>query len=296
MVSAIIAGLIGAYFLASLALRAANVWLIAQPSYQIPFEEIELVNPVPDWYVGGQKSFLEDVRKRAGASRSLPVLGTNRDQITAMFTQSPWVEDVIRVSFPPQALRVELRYRVPVAHVNVIDDKSYLLDRSATILPWNDVNLRSLGESGRLIRIYDKVLTPPLNPQSGVIWRPKAGMADIAPGNLRIPSAAKLAEFLVKNMRAVGSSLSPALEIRRIDPKHLFILNGEGTWILWGDAPGEEAPGRLTAEEKWTFLRCWSAQTTEHRLPTNEEYWLFSKTGLVRSHPESNATVQPKTR
>jgi hypothetical protein len=288
--TALIAGLAGFSYLISRAVRNANAWLIAQRSYQIPFDEIQLASPLPEWYRGGARAFLESVRERAGVSETVPVLDMTPEQVKVMFVQSPWVESVVRVSYPPLALRVELQYREPVAQVTIPGDEPYLLDRSATILPRMDVDLERLKRSGPLVAIHGSRLTAPLDPRPGATWKPKGGIADVtSEGNGRIPAAARLAAFLVNKMRAAGSSLPPALAVRRIDPtdphgRGLFMLNGEDTWILWGETPGEETRGQLDAEGKWALLRLWSERTTSRRLP-NEEYWEFSKERLQHIRP-----------
>jgi hypothetical protein len=293
--------LFGSIYVISLAVRTIKEWLIVQPSYQVPFDEIKLVPPPPEWYRGDARAFLESVRERAGISRPIPILEMTAEQVKVMFVQSPWVERVDRVIYPPHGLRIELQYREPVALITIPGNGAYLLDRSATILPRSDVDPDRLKQPGRLVHIQGDGLAAPSDPQPGATWKPKAGIADItSEGNLRIRSAAGLAGFLVKKMRATEAPLLPALEISHINPmdlsgRGLFVWNGDKTWILWGDAPGEEPPGSLDAEEKWAFLRVWGERTLNRHLPTSEDYWEFSKVGLVR-HAELNPSSRPDPR
>ena len=163
-----------------------------------------------------------------------------------MFVQSPWVESVVRVSFPPQGVRVELQYREPVAQINIPGDKRYLLDRSATILPRSDVDWDRLKQLGPLVLIHGSDLVAPSDPQPGATWKPKAGIADIA--SKEIGGSDRPPSWRVSGQEDASVPVrpcSPALEIREINPtdpdgRGLFMWNGEDTWILWGEAPGEE--------------------------------------------------------
>jgi hypothetical protein len=272
--------------------RTTNAWLVAQPLYQLPFDQIE-ITPPPEWIRGGRQAFLKSVQERAGISKPLPLLDLEKEQVKAIFLGSPWVASV-RVSRPPLGLSVELQYREPVAWVQVEGEKgteTHLIDWKSTILPRNDVDPEWLKRRGPLVVIRGNGLLSPLDSQPGKIWKPKAGIADIAGGNLRIPSAAKLAGFLVEKMRTAGKSLTPALQIRRIDPtdsegRGLFLRNGEDTWIVWGGAPGEESPEQPVADEKWAMLRLWSEQTADRRYP---RYWEITKGGLVQARPRVRA-------
>jgi hypothetical protein len=291
----------GSGLLLWVAFRTTHAWLVAQPLYQLPFDQIE-ITPPPEWIRGGRQAFLKSVQERAGISKPLPLLDLEKEQVKAIFLGSPWVENVL-VSHPPLGLSVELQYREPVAWVQVDGEKApdfyYLIDRNATILPRSDVDPEWLKRRGPLVVIRGNGLLSPLDPRPGTIWKPKAGVGDIVEGNLRIPSAAKLAGFLADKVRSDGSSLPPALQICQMDPtdprgRGLFLWNGEDTWILWGGAPGDESPGELVAEEKWAMLRSWSERTADRRLPM-ADCWEITKGGVVQvpprartSHPSKN--------
>ena len=111
-------------------------------------------------------------------------------------------------------------------------------------------------------------------------------MNDIAEGNGRVYAAAKLAGFLAAKSRMADTTRSPAMVVRAINPmdpqgRGLFLLNGEDTFILWGEAPGEERPGGLSAEEKWAAIRRWAETTTARRLKKPRDFWRITRSGLV---------------
>ncbi len=157
-------------------------------------------------------------------------------------------------------------------------------------MPIEDVDVDRLEKLGRIVAIKGENLAAPINSEPGQIWETKAGMVDIAPGNRLIRSAAKLAGFLVEKHRTGGIPPSPSLEIRHIDPmdptsRGLFMWNAEDTWILWGEAPGEETRGSLDAEQKWALLLLWNQQAIDRRLGTKDEYWMFTESGLHHFRP-----------
>jgi hypothetical protein len=273
-------------YLGARVFRSAVDWLTDQAPYQVPFEKIQLIAAPPEWYRGGSSAFLKSVRRLAEPPATLPVLKLDPRTVKMAFLRNPWVEQVVRVSFPPHGLSVELHYRKPVALVRTPASEEYLLDAKATILPLEDVDLDRLTRLRRIITISGSNLVAPEDPHPGATWKPKGGIADVSPGNDRIAAAAKLASFLLEKTRSLDSARFPALEIRRIfptDPQNrgLFVWNGEETWILWGEAPGEEGRERPTAEDKWTALRHWScSQGPESRRIPPREYWEFSKDGL----------------
>jgi hypothetical protein len=275
----------GSTYLGLMLFRAATDWLQHQKEYQVPFKRIQLVPKPPPWYRGSTEAFLASVRSDANESQQLSVLSWEPGRIKSAFLRNPWVESVVRVSYLPHGLRVELQYREPVALVVIPPAGQYLLDEKATILPIQDVDVDRLVRLGTMIRISGQEgLTDPSDPRPGKSWEPKPGVVDLSEGNGRIKAATKLASFLVHKTRALGRSQPPALHIPDIIPtdrksRGLFMLNAEKTAILWGEAPGDEQPGKLSAQEKWAMLQEWSGRTKK-RSDLTPGYWEFTREGL----------------
>ncbi len=59
----------------------------------------------------------------------------------------------------------------------------------------------------------------------------------------------------------------------------LFLKDDGDTAILWGEAPGEEAGGGLTAEEKWRILDDNARKGRISNVPA-EDYWEITPGGL----------------
>jgi hypothetical protein len=271
-----------------LGIQALVRWLQVQPFYQIPFRNIRLDTELPPWYRGGVDDFLDRVRRYAREEETLPVLRLEPHRIERAFGHHPLVDRVVRVSYPPRGVRVAMRFRQPVALLLISATEQYLLDETATILPREEVALDRLEQHGPVITIWARGLAGPFDSQPGATWKPNPGVMDVDERNERIPAAAKLAGFLVRKIRSLGSAPAPALQILEIivtDPpgerRGLFLWNREETSILWGAAPGEEGPGDLNAEAKWAALCDWSERPHERRLRPGD-YWEFTSEGRLR--------------
>ncbi len=290
-------GLIGAV-LAYRAGLAAVAWLGDQPAYQVPFRSIMLDPPPPAWYRGGSATFLENVRQRAGMPETIPLLKFKGPEIQDVFKLSPWTQEVLQITYRPLGLTIRLDYHQPVAIVVPPSHQEYLVDRSAIILPLEEVDRERLQRELDLILIEGEGLSDPIDPQPGIVWKPRGGLHDIAVGNEHIADAAEVAGFLEEKTRSLDKSANPALNIRSVNPmdkakeyRGQFLLNAESTYILWGAAPGKEDPKSLGAEEKWAKLCEWSRTEKNRKLPYRH-YWEITAAGVIHKDPtrtESNS-------
>lgn len=267
---------------------ATRGWLADQSAYRIPFGAIVLDPPPPSWFRGGTSAFLEDVRLRARMPETIAVLNLQEGELRRVFeANSPWVERVESVAYRPLGLAVRIVYQRPVALVLTARGRSYLVNASGVILPKDDLNtdVKQFVVDQGLIQIDGPRITDPTNPRPGLVWQPRPGAADAAPGNARIPAAARLAGFLLDRMRLIDRRREPALRIDFINPmdpegRGLFLINAERRNILWGAAPGEEPPGSLTAEEKWEKLREWSKEVRDVD-EGDGGYWEITSTRVI---------------
>ena len=185
--------------------------------------------------------------------------------------------------------------------------EKYLVDESAIILPREDlvVDLDEFARRELLLTINGVGLASPQDPKPGLAWKARAGTTEIAPGNGRIADAARLARFLVEKLRDVDRASHPALKFLYINPmdqhkkyRGLFLWNpDEKISVLWGDAPGTEDPGIMSAEEKWRKIYDWSRNTSQPTLPDGR-YWEITDSGLIeagieRYPPQSARSVPP---
>jgi hypothetical protein len=294
---AIIAGVI---YLGLRSTRAALAWLAQQAPYQVPFEQIELVSEPPRWYRGGSRAFLAAVRRSAGAPERVSTLDGTPDLLKADFKKYAWVKEVKKVVYAPGRIEVDLDYCQPVAWVQLGAGEQVIIDERAVILPAEDVNPALLGQ---VVKITGHGLTPPADPQPGLVWksRERAGGPDGADD--RILAAAKLACFLAQETQTRDAEQSPALRILEIsvtefggvEPRRLFVINAEGAAIWWRNAPGEERSDEPSALEKWAMLRRWQ-ETTRARFLEPGDFWSFSSNRLHHVCPRKHlpAVHRPK--
>jgi hypothetical protein len=273
------------FYLGSRAAIAAVTWLHRQSQYQVAFDEIKLVQELPRWYRGGNREFLDRVRRGSGQSARLSQLEVRPDRLAVAFKLDPCVEEVVRVSYTPGRILVDLKFREPVAWVKP-EKGQHLVDGEGRVLPAEDVDFEA---AGPLLNITGVDLSPPADSRVGVVWKSKSKSGEVEQVDRRIVAAAGLARFLRQQGR-LGGKLPPALQMIEIivtdfGGRGLFLLNAKGTVFCWGRAPGAEQPRELTAMEKWETLRRWTESSLGQTLAEGD-YWEFSRRGvsLVCTH------------
>jgi hypothetical protein len=289
---------LGGGFLAARLLRG---WLHGQPQYRLRFLEIVLEPPPPAWYRGGAAGFLERVRARVQRPETVSLLDEDLGELRRDFRYDAWVKkvDKVEVRAPARSpgdrrLLVRLVYRKPVAVARRSAAPEVILDGDGVILAGADIDRDA---AGPLIVINGEGLAPPVDPRPGEVWKSNDGSGGLAQGDPRVLGAARLADFLTSVQ--VGAARAPAVRFESIyatDPRGLWARTAEKTWILWGEPPGAETPGRLRAEEKWAMLR----NRVDHRLGAlvleraDADYWEFSPTlGLIQRQGESPRKATP---
>jgi hypothetical protein len=281
--------------------RATLNWLAHQPQYQLPFDRIELAAEIPRWYLGGSRAFLERVRRGAGEPETVAVLDVSPDRLALAFKKYAWVEEVNKVAYGSGRIRIDVRYRQPVARVQLRGGEQKIVDRHGIILPAEDIDVAMLGQ---VITITGDVryggLAAPADARAGVIWKSPGDGSGRFRVDERIVAACKLAAFLLQDQQAKDGQRYPALRLSEIivtdfyvHGRGLFVVNDERATIRWGDAPGDTPVGMLSAEEKWAILRQWR-ETTRSRFLEREDYWSFSKRGLDHVCPHRTDPHRPK--
>jgi hypothetical protein len=272
-------------------------WVQEQPQYQVKFQDIQLAAPPPAWLRGGAEGLLKQVREASGEAEILRIFEIKHgakieeNPIARDFLESPWVQEVKRIEYPPYGIRVHLGYKTPVAVLSYARGEQILLDRAGTILPLDDVETSKLGP---VIKIVGGGLAPSAENQAGKRW--KSAVAGAAGARLEraVGDAARLAGFLLAPERAGEAAACPALRVLSViatdgqgkpDDRGLFVLNAEAAVILWGNPPGTENGTGPDEEEKWKILRKW-AKGTQARALSPGDYWAFRKGELkaVNTH------------
>jgi hypothetical protein len=262
IIALIVTAVVGWHLLGSLVR-----WLHNQPVYQTNFSAIELDPPPPDWYRGGSAGFLERVRQAVQREdMAFSALDVDLTELRLQFQRYRWVKRVRLERRSPNRIIAHLEYRIPVASAPMPDNPPLvLIDEEGVHLPWEDVDEAM---SSRLISI--KGLDPPV----------ETGQTDE-----RTLAGVKLAVFLQSALARSGKPHSPVLQPKAIYPakdqeNKFFILNREGTFVYWGESPGAESPGTLSAAEKWKMLQDWLPGRP--RTPVRDPFFLrFTKEGVV---------------
>jgi hypothetical protein len=262
-------------------LHRAISWLHHQPQYQLRFLDIELSPPPPAWFRGGSEAFLRQVKENRKEDDLLPILELEPERIASDFKLFPWVDDVPRIEYPPQAIRVHVVYKKPVAVMMLPTGERIVLDGHGHILPASDIEDEKLGP---LIKIAGTGLVHSPRNRPGEIWKSTALLPEASKQERAILGAAHLAAFLAEPNRAREAATLPALQFWSIyatDPPHdrgLFVRSAEDT-ILWGNGPGEEAAGEPDAVAKWVVLKKWANNSARSSLLPGS-FWAFFRSEL----------------
>ena len=231
----------------SMVVTAVQLWssfrpaIVNRPEFQLTEERLSVDAP-PPWVETDMKRLLI---QRLPESPNL--LDPDLVSRTAKTYQStPWVEQVVRIEKRKQGLEVHLRYRRPVALVE--------LDRLGTVQPidrrgaaMDSIVLQHIVPD-QLLRI--SVYLPPEYP------RPESWQAW---DDVRILDSIQLCRFLgdrwqpLELYRIVSWDLPQADEL--VQPLELWTRNGAK--IVWGNAPGKEKPGEARAEDKLAAIENW---------------------------------------
>ena len=215
-----------AAFLLLLLLGARTAWkiwggpILAEHNLQLSPEHLE-ITPPPSWI---QTDIKQQV-VRHGGLRELPILDKQLTvQVARAFAAHSWVARVVRVhKRPPNQVFVELKYRQPVAMVEVqIDDRPGLLpvDREGVLLPPQDFT----PEQARGYLRISLENVQPAGP-AGAVWE-----------DLRVVEAARLAAVLQDHWRRLNLYQITANSVSKKSWVYETHVRS-GARIIWGSAP-----------------------------------------------------------
>jgi len=201
-------------------------------------------------------------------------------QVRDAFAVQAWVSQVVEVRKSPQGVDVSLEFRKPVAMVEIEyqgESKFQPIDDQAVLLPGNEF---AKLETWNYLKIA--VLHPVMHGLiDGRVWP-----------DPRIESAARIAavfgdrwqELGVYRIQLYPPPLNAAPNVSATPLFELHLINSDRVLcrrVLWGHAPGEEAPGEATAEAKIIAMQ--KAATRPDWLPSQQEFDLAEFDFDVRS-------------
>ena len=133
--------------------------------------EIELTEKLPSWYRGGNREFLDRVRRASGESVRISQLQIRPERLALAFKLDPWVEEVVKVSYHPGKIRVDLRFREPVAWVKT--DRVLRARRRRRAIVTR--RRRGFGAGRDFAQDHRRGPEgPPSDPRAGVLWKAKS--------------------------------------------------------------------------------------------------------------------------
>ncbi len=246
-----------AFLLSVVALgRAARAALSDREAFTFTLEEIDF--QPPEGLSRGE--FLDEVRQLSHPSERWGRLDPDlSSRLARSFATDPWVESVRRVDVGRAGMkvRVELEYRRPVLAVCLAGDR-IPRDGSALVESWSGksrtalVPARAVDGNGVLLPV--KVVHSGLPVLIGEVSAP-TGPAGRRWNDRRVIAAAATLAYLAPHL--------PRLHLTDCD---IEIVQGEvvfrkpGVRVVWGHAPGREAPAEAPAEVKLQRLLDYQAQ------------------------------------
>jgi hypothetical protein len=210
---------------------------IKSPDYLLTPDRL-VVTPQPKWIHADVKA--EVIRSSDLSSRNVrdPKLA---EEIAAAFALHPWVAMVVRVEkhFPAR-VDVTLEYRRPVAAVEIANRGEaglLFVDGLGVLLPSTDF---AQSQAKGFLRIAAGDETP-------------AGGYGVAWGSERVSGAASIAAAFGQKWQPLGLYRVVAVETTAGDLTYELRTKSEAR-VVWGAAPGQEALGEPSPEQKIAAL------------------------------------------
>jgi hypothetical protein len=221
----------------------------------IPAEDYELtadrvqITAAPKWATVDLKRLLLD---RPAGQRPPTILDTDIVAKSAAKLQSVgWVQEVQQVKKSTKGLKVDVRYRQPVAMVALNPTTVMGWDRTKTaqVMPVDQAGIVMPPEVLQHLHLPKISVFQPQHYEHLTTWSawPDLRVTDAAYIIAALgPAVSKLGVHRITTRRSTKEqSLSPV-------PFELWPQNG--TQVIWGNAPGKEAVGEATAEVKRNAL------------------------------------------
>jgi hypothetical protein len=236
VVAAVIALLFGGWYVVWVKVRGH---LLSSAEYLVGPQQVD-ITPLPPWI---HTDIRPEVFRNASLDGPLSIMDDDlTERIASAFSLHPWIAKVVRVTkHHPARVTVDLLYRQPVC---MVDAPGNLLpvDAHGVLLPEGEFSSVEKSRFPRLVRID----TLPVG-TAGENW-----------GDPRVVGGAEIAAQLLPVWDSMGLLQiipSDPLASEATDETTYTLVTRAGTRILWGQAPGANPPGELSAVEKMARLQ-----------------------------------------
>ncbi|WP_422931212.1 hypothetical protein [Singulisphaera sp. PoT] len=261
-------------------IHSATDWLQGQPTYQIKAESVQFEPPLPPWYKGGTKAFLERAKIGLDSGTTQSALSLDPAALSKELTLNCWAKGVVGVRQEhPNKLVIKLNMRNPVALAKLPDGTHIIIDEDGVLLPRSEIDDTNLDVPLMILVGFGE---GPKSRQPGLNWKRSRGGGELDEPDERIVAAAKLAAF-IREVQGKGRDLTGKQRFALVAPQgeqnKLAIRNEMNLWVAWVEAPGQESVGKPSAKEKWEKVVKWIKEHGPRDIRPGE-YLYFSKTGI----------------
>jgi len=231
--------LVGLAWLTLVGVSEAIEYVNGQRRFQTTFDRIEC-NAGPRWIQ--PQRFLSEVRGLAQAPKRFSVLDEDvRRQIHSGLKRHVWVQSVESIEpIYPNRLKVELKYRYPVALIHV-PGAWMIVDGHGVRLPLRDIPPDALGTCMKI----EGIRTPPPE-KAGARWDGPAVLAAVRLAEYLAPIASRTRLSHI-NMDNFGGR-------RDAREAEIVLVTIHNTKIAWGRPMDTDKPGELPPGEKYQRL------------------------------------------
>ena len=236
--------------------------ILASPDYCLGPEQVEIVPPPPEWI---RCDLRAEVFRDPTLNAKMSIMDDDLcKRIAVAFERHPWVKKVGNVDkHHPASVRVELAYRRPVCMIEV-PGGSLPVDMNGVLLPPGGFSPIEAARFPRFAGVDRMPNVPPGRrwPDPRII-----GAAEIANavgdawGALGLQKIVALdADPALAQSGIAGNDFRSRQSPRRSVEPFFALVTPLETQILWGYAPGANAAGELSAEEKVARLKKYHAK------------------------------------
>lgn len=224
--------------------------IVQVEDFQLTADKIR-INEQPPWAEQPlENRLLEEVVPEARRNLLNPAL---IDQAAEVFRKAGWVEEVKRIEKNRNGLEVQLKYRIPVALVELNRNtiRQWPLNKPERLFPVDRLGVIMSDALVQEIPLLRITLFEPGHFTSLDPWTPWP--------DERVLEACQIADFMAADWEKLGfyritTQRLPSQPFEGSIPFELWTDQGMATKFIWGNPPGKEIAGEVEAAQKLKLL------------------------------------------